>query len=118
MDIFLKANPHIETVYFNEKGEWSFSPNPKYPIEKSREEILEAYEAKAAYDAEMEDARLKMESDLEELGAAKTLELKAKVSKGKGKTEPVAPAEEIKLPEPPTDLPPIEDPELEPELKD
>lgn len=31
---------HIKRVFFNEKGEWVFSPNSKFPIEKSVEEVL------------------------------------------------------------------------------
>lgn len=36
----LTDNPQIETVYFNEAGEWLFSQHPSYPIAKNRDEVL------------------------------------------------------------------------------
>lgn len=90
MDIFLKANPQIATVYFNDKGEWSFSPHSKYPIEKSRLDILEEAEMAKAYNLELENDRLEMEAKFAEIKERKIEDLKAKAVKAKGKPDPMA----------------------------
>lgn len=36
----LLSNPQIQTIYFNDKQEWLFSPHVKFPTAVSRDEVI------------------------------------------------------------------------------
>lgn len=39
---YIGTRPGVKTVYFNAKGQWSLVKNVRYPIEKTREEVISA----------------------------------------------------------------------------
>lgn len=71
--------PNVQKVYFNAKGEWSLVVNKRFPIEKTRDEVIAAGEAEE--DAEDVTQVETAEQILAKLQTAVTAKAAAKAAK-------------------------------------